>query len=261
MNMQTKTYSSKLLPKMMGILLLALIPTFAIAAEEGVGFFRSILDAAICGPSGKMCDKNYNPNAANAMIESPEALMKMIDAAENYLNSKRDTPTPARNNNFVANKSAVAVTAKPPTVLNLPLDNDSFQKLIKSNGGLGLAVQSYMQNQTSSISALKMYAEGGDPWGQLFYGLAYSDSWTGIANPAESCRWIRESATAGVSSARFFIAQKAYARSDCFSETPTLDQAKTWAELASLSNDQSVKTDALELIQKILKEQLTSPKK
>jgi hypothetical protein len=91
--------------------------------------------------------------------------------------------------------------------------------------------------------------------------LAYSDSWTGIANPAESCRWIRESATAGVSSARFFIAQKAYARSDCFSEIPTLDQAKMWAELASLSNDQSVKMDSLELIQKILKEQLASPKK
>ena len=117
-----------------------------------------------------------------------------------------------------------------------------------------------MQKQTASIPQLKTYSEGGDPWAQMFYGLAYGDDWTGIANPAESCRWIRESASAGVSSARFFIAKKAYVRADCFSETPTLEQAKIWAELASMSNDESIKQDSKELIGRILKDQLTGSK-
>jgi len=231
------------------------------AHAQSIGeFFKSALDSVVCGPGGKMCDQTYNPNAKNAMIENPEQILKFIDAADAYLNGKRDQPVGERNKNFVASKSAVAVTAKPPAGINPPLDNDAFQKLMKSNVGLASAIQGYLQKQTASIPQLKTYSEGGDPWAQMFYGLAYGDDWTGIANPAESCRWIRESASAGVSSARFFIAKKAYVRADCFSETPTLEQAKIWAELASMSNDESIKQDSKELIGRILKEQLAGSK-
>ena len=232
-----------------------------VSAQNSVGdFFKGVLDSVVCGPGGKMCDQTYNPNAKNAMIENPEQIMKFIDAADVYLNGRRDQPLEDRNKTFVANKSKIAVTAKPPTSLQPPLDNDAFQKLMKSNVGLASAIQGYLQKQVTSVALLKSYADAGDPWAQMFYGLAYSDDWTGIANPAESCRWIKESASAGVSSARYFIAKKAYVRADCFSETPTLEQAKIWAELALMSNDDSIKQDSKELITKILKEQLTGSK-
>lgn len=231
------------------------------SAQNTVGdFFKGVLDSVVCGPGGKMCDQNYNPNAKNAMIENPEQVMKFIDAADAFLNGKRDQPLEERNKSFIANKSSVAVTAKPPTSIQPPLDNDAFQKLMKSNMGLASAIQGYLQKQVSSIPLLKSYADGGDPWAQMFYGLAYADDWTGIANSAESCRWIKESGAAGVSSARYFIAKKAYVRADCFSETPTLEQAKIWAELALMSNDEPIKQDSKELITKILKEQLTGSK-
>jgi len=232
-----------------------------VSAENTVGnFFKGVLDTVVCGPSGKMCDQNYNPDAKNAMIESPEQVMKFIDAADAYLNGKRDQPLGERNKAFVANKSTIATTAKPPQSIQPPLDNDAFQKLMKSNVGLASAIQGYLQKQSTSVALLKSYADGGDPWAKMFYGLAYADDWTGIANTAESCRWIKESATAGVSSARYFIAKKAYVRADCFSETPTLEQAKIWAELALMSNDESIKEDSKELITRILQEQLSGSK-
>jgi hypothetical protein len=165
-----------------------------------------------------------------------------------------------RNANFSANNSAIAVTAKPPTSLSPSLDNDAFQRMMKTNAGLESAVQGYLQKQTASVAQLKTLAEGGEPWAQMFYGLAFGDDWTGIANPAESCRWIKESAAAGVSSARYFIAKRAYLRDNCFSETPTLEQAKIWAELAAMSSDDSIKKDSRELITKILKDQLVGLK-
>lgn len=243
------------------IIALAITTSLPVSAQSAFGeFLKGVVDSVVCGPGGKMCDQTYNPNAKNAMIENPEQITKFIDAADAYLSGKRDQPLEERNKTFVANKSAIAVTAKPPTSIQPPLDNDAFQKIMKSNIGLASAIQGYLQKQVASIAPLKSYAEGGDPWAQMFYGLAYGDDWTGIANSAESCRWIRESASYGVSSARYFIAKKAYVRSDCFSETPTLEQAKIWAELALMSNDAPIKQDSKELISKILKEQITGSK-
>ena len=258
-----KNKSVNLLRNYIAFLISAFVITISgpVSAQNSVGdFFKGVLDAAVCGPGGKMCDQTYNPKAKNAMIENPEQIMKFIDAANAYLNGRRDEPLEDRNKTFVANKSKIAVTAKPPTSLQPPLDNEAFQKLMKSNVGLASAIQGYLQKQVTSVALLKSYADGGDPWGQMFYGLAYSDDWTGITNPAESCRWIKESASAGVSSARYFIARKAYVRADCFSETPTLEQAKIWAELALMSNDESIKQDSKELISKILKEQIMGSK-
>jgi hypothetical protein len=237
-----------------------LLSNLVFAQDSGGGFFKDLLGVVMCGPGGKMCDQTYNPNAKNAMVENPEQLLKFINAADAFLNGQRAEPIGERNKTFVANKSKIAVTAVPPPNLNPPLDNDAFQKVMKTNGGLALAIQGYLQKQTSSIPQLKAAAESGDPWAQMFYGLAYGDSWTGIANPAESCRWIKEAASTGVSSARFFISKKAYIRADCFSETPTLEQAKIWAELASMSNDEVMKQESRELINTILKEQLKGGK-
>ena len=241
------------------LLMVAMSP---VLAEEGSasGFFKSILDGVICGPGGKMCDQNYNPGAKNAMVESPEQLLQLIDKADAYLNNRSAEPVKRTSAVVVPSKSTVAVTASPPSKLNPPLDNDAFQKALKTNSALGSTIQSYMQKQKPALPSLKIYAEQGDPFAQLFLGLAYSDEWTGMSDPAESCRWIRESGTAGVSSARYFMAQRAFSKSSCFSETPTLEQAKIWAELASQSTDQSIKKDAQNLMQDILKLQIAGSK-
>jgi len=224
-------------------------------------FFRSLL---FCGPDGRMCDPEYNPAAKNSLVESPEQVINFFNQIDNYLNgrinesAKEKTPTTSAP--YVESKSSIAVTAAPPNKLNPPLDNDAFQRLLKSNSALGSTIQAYIQKKPESIPSLKLYAEGGDPFAQLFLGLAYSDAWTGIQNQAESCRWIKEAATAGVSSARYFIAQRAYVKSPCFSVLPTLEQAKIWAELAALSSDQSIKKDSQELMLSILKEQIAANK-
>lgn len=247
---------------------IALAQTTAPAPAESEGgavkeFFRTLL---FCGPGNKMCDKEYNPNVKNSMVESPEQLINFFSQIDNYLNGRmgesaqQQRPVTSATTPYVASKSSIAVTAALPNKLNPPLDNDAFQKLLKSNTSLGSTIQAYIQKKPASIPSLKLYAEGGDPFAQLFLGLAYADDWTGIQNPAESCRWIKEAAIAGVSSGRFFIAQKAYLKSPCFSEAPTLEQAKVWAELAALSTDQSIKKDAQELMLSILKAQIAGSK-
>jgi len=239
-------------------------PTPPQAGSEGGAvkeFFRTLL---FCGPGNKMCDKEYNPNAKNAMVESPEQIIDFFNQVDNYLSGQRDASAKqqrvATTTPYVAAKSSIAVTAAPPNKLNPPLDNDAFQKLLKSNSSLGSTIQGYIQKKPDSIPSLKLYAEGGDPFAQLFLGLAYSDDWTGIQNPAESCRWIKEAGVAGVSSARYFIAQKAYARAACFSVSPTLEEAKIWAELAAMSTDSSIKKDSQELMLAILKAQIAGNK-
>jgi hypothetical protein len=226
-------------------------------------FFRTLL---FCGPGNRMCDKEYNPNVKNAMVESPEQLINFFTEFDNFMQGRRDAVSKQKpadrsaSTPYKESKSTIAVTAAPPNKINPPLDNDAFQKLLKGNASLGSTIQGYIQKKPDSIPSLKIYAEGGDPFAQLFFGLAYSDEWTGMLNQAESCRWIKEAATAGVSSARYFIAQRAYSRSACFSEQPTLEQAKIWAELASQSNDQSIKKDSQELMLLILKAQIAGGK-
>jgi hypothetical protein len=224
-------------------------------------FFRTLL---FCGPGNRMCDKEYNPNAKNAMVESPEQVIDFFNQVDNYLSGRRETSAKEQRVTtaapFVASKSSISVTAAPPNKINPPLDNDAFQKLLKSNSSLGATIQGYIQKKPESIPSLKLYAEGGDPFAQLFLGLAYSDDWTGIKNPAESCRWFKEAGVAGVSSARYFIAQKAFVKAPCFSVMPTLEEAKIWAELSAMSTDSSIKKDSQELMLTILKAQIAGNK-
>lgn len=228
--------------------------------SSGNSFLNKLLNILVCDPKDRMCDPEYNPAVNNSLIKSPDQVLKFIDSASAFLRGETSQPVGERNTNFAANKSAVAVTAKPPSGLSPSLDNDAFQRMMKTNAGLSSAVQGYLQKQPASIAQLKAFSEGGEPWAQMFYGLAFGDAWTGIANAAESCRWIKDSASAGVSSARFFIAKRAYLRDNCFSETPTLEEAKIWAELAAMSSDDSIKADSRELITKILKDQLAGLK-
>jgi len=228
--------------------------------SSGNSFLNRLLNILVCDPKDKMCDPEYNPAVKNSMIKSPDEVLKFIDSATAFLTGQANQPVGERNANFSANNSAVAVTAKPPSSLSPSLDNDAFQRMMKTNAGVASAVQGYLQKQPASVAQLKSFSEGGEPWAQMFYGLAFGDAWTGIANPAESCRWIKESAAAGVSSARYFIAKRAYLRDNCFSEIPTLEQAKIWAELAAMSSDDSIQKDSRELITKIIKDQLAGLK-
>jgi hypothetical protein len=254
------------------LLFIALVMQIGIANSQSAGetggstikeFFKSLI---FCGPGNKMCDKEYNPNAKNAMVESPEQLLNYINQAENFLSGRRESSLDQKRSSspippvYVPSQSKITITAAPPSKLNPPLDNDTFQKLMKESPTLAGAVQGYMQKKPESIPSLKILSESGDPFAQLFLGLAYTDEWTGMLNLAESCRWIKESASAGVSSARYFIAQKAYVKSPCFSENPTLDQAKIWGELAAQSNDPSIKKDSQQLLLEILKSQIAGMK-
>jgi hypothetical protein len=56
----------------------------------------------------------------------------------------------------------------PPSEDKKPLDNDAFQKLLKTNSALGVTIRDYMQKKPESIPSLKIYAQGGDPFAQLF---------------------------------------------------------------------------------------------
>lgn len=231
--------------------------------SEGSGlreFFRTLL---FCGPGNRMCDPKYNPDG-KALIESPEDVINFFSNLDKFLDNRRESnivqKPPVASAPYVASVSKIAVTASPPTRINPPLDNEAFHKLLKANSPLANAVQGYLQKKPESIPSLRLYAEAGDPFAQLFFGLAYADTWTGIQDPAESCRWIRESASAGVSSARFFMAQRAYLRAPCFSQPPTLEQARIWADLASQSNDPSVKKDSQQLTLEILKDQIAGKK-
>lgn len=243
-----------------GFFFSALVFAQAAPPSAGNSFLNKLLNILVCDPKDRMCDPEYNPAVNNSLIKSPDQVLKFIDSASAFLKGETSQPVGERNTNFAANKSAVAVTAKPPSGLSPSLDNDAFQRMMKTNAGLSSAVQGYLQKQPASIAQLRAFSEGGEPWAQMFYGLAFGDAWTGIANAAESCRWIKESASAGVSSARFFIAKRAYLRDNCFSETPTLEEAKIWAELAAMSSDDSIKADSRELITKILKDQLAGLK-
>jgi hypothetical protein len=243
-----------------GVFVLAMGSACAEESSSTSSFFKRILEVLICSPEDKMCDPKYNPDAKNSLIQSPEQFMQYIDKANAYLNNRSAEPVEITTAVVVPSKSVLAVTASPPSKLNPPLDNEAFQKVLKVNGALGETIQGYLQKQKPSLASLKVFAEQGDPFAQLFLGLAYSDDWTGMADPAESCRWIREAGTAGVSSARYFMAQRAFSKSNCFSEVPTLDQAKIWAELASQSNDQSIKKDSQNLAQDILRLQIAGSK-
>ena len=109
-----------------------------------------------------------------------------------------------------------------------------------------------------SLTALRLYSELGDANAQFLYGLAHLEDWTGLYDAKRACYWIRESAVQGLSQARLVLANKAVYNKDCFDITPSLDEAKTWAQLASMSTERVVKENAEKLLQDILRIQITN---
>jgi hypothetical protein len=54
------------------------------------------------------------------------------------------------------------------------------------------------------------------------------------------------------------LANKAVYNKECFDIAPTLDEAKTWAQLANMSTERAVKENAEKLLQDILRIQITN---
>jgi hypothetical protein len=148
------------------------------------------------------------------------------------------------------------VTAELPSSFNPPIDQDKLQAISASNPGFRDAIQGYTMKKLESVTSMMIQANQGEPYAQFFYGLAHTETWTNIYDKKQACYWLRQSAVAGVSQARLFLATKAFRDKDCFDVPPTLEQAKVWAQLASMSSDSFVKADAEKLLQEILKFQI-----
>ena len=148
------------------------------------------------------------------------------------------------------------VTADLPSSFNPPIDQDKLQAITASNPGFRDAIQGYTIKKLESVTFIMMQANQGEPYAQFFYGLAHTETWTNIYDKKQACYWFRQSAVAGVSQARLFLATKAFKDKECFDVPPTLEQAKVWAQLASMSTDSFVKADAEKLLQEILKFQI-----
>jgi hypothetical protein len=148
------------------------------------------------------------------------------------------------------------VTADLPTSFNQPIDQDRLQAISASNPGFRDAIQGYTMKKVESVTLMMMQANQGEPYAQFFYGLAHTETWTNIYDKKQACYWFRQSAVAGVSQARLFLATKAFKDKECFDVPPTLEQAKVWAQLASMSTDPIVKADAEKLLQEILRFQI-----
>ena len=150
-------------------------------------------------------------------------------------------------------------TANIPTVMNPPIENSAFKAKYNNDTTYRTMVDDFNVNRSKqSLTALRLYSELGDANAQFLYGLAHLEDWTGLYNPKRACYWIRESAVKGLSQARLVIANKAVYNKDCFDISPTLDEAKTWAQLASMSAERSVKENADKLLQDILRIQITN---
>jgi len=156
-------------------------------------------------------------------------------------------------------QSRFRATASIPTVMNPPLEISVFKTKYNNDTTYRTMVDDFNVNRSKqSLTALRLYSELGDANAQFLYGLAYLEDWTGLYDPKKACYWIRESAVQGLSQARLVLANKAVYNKDCFDVTPTLDEAKTWAQLASMSTERIVKENADKLLQDILRIQITN---
>jgi hypothetical protein len=150
-------------------------------------------------------------------------------------------------------------TASIPSVMNPPIDNSAFKTKYTNDPTYRAMVDDFNVNRSKqSLTSLRLYSELGDANAQFLYGLAHLEDWTGLYDTKRACYWIRESAVQGLSQARLVLANKAIYNKECFDLPPTLDEAKTWAQLASMSSERAVKENADKLLQDILRIQITN---
>lgn len=152
-------------------------------------------------------------------------------------------------------------TATIPSVMNPPIENSAFKVKYNNDSTYRSMVDDFNVNRSKhSLTALRLYSELGDANAQFLYGLAHLEEWTGLYDPKRACYWIRESAVQGLSQARLVLANKAIYNKDCFDVPPTIEEAKTWAQLAGMSTERAVKENAEKLLQDILRIQITNPR-
>jgi hypothetical protein len=169
------------------------------------------------------------------------------------------TPAPAAVTPPVQTSSRFKATANIPPVMNPPIESSAFKAKYSSDSTYRTMVDDFNINRSKqSLTALRLYSELGDANAQFLYGLAHMEDWTGLYDLKKACYWIRESAVQGLSQARLVLANKAIYNKDCFDIPPTLDEAKTWAQLASMSTEKAVKENADKLLQDILRIQITN---
>ena len=150
-------------------------------------------------------------------------------------------------------------TARIPTVMNPPIESSAFKAKYSNDTTYRTMVDDFNINRSKqSLTALRLYSELGDANAQFLYGLAHLEDWTGLYDSKRACYWIRESAVQGLSQARLVLANKAIYNPECFDVQPTIEEAKTWAQLASMSSERAVKENADKLLQDILRIQITN---
>lgn len=150
-------------------------------------------------------------------------------------------------------------TANIPSVMNPPIESSAFKAKYNNDSTYRSMVDDFNVNRSKqSLTALRLYSELGDANAQFLYGLAHLEDWTGLFDIKRACYWIREAAVQGLSQARLVLANKAIYAKECFDIQPSLDEAKTWAQLASMSSERAVKENADKLLQDILRIQITN---
>ena len=148
------------------------------------------------------------------------------------------------------------VTADLPNVLNTPIDQDKLQAITATNAEFKDAIQAFTMKKVESVTLMMIQAKQGEPYAQFFYGLAHTENWTNIYDKKMACYWFRQAAVAGVSQARLYLATKAFKEKECFDVPPTIEQAKIWAQLASMSKDAFVKSEADKILVDIIQIQI-----
>jgi len=152
-------------------------------------------------------------------------------------------------------------TAEAPKTVNNPIESDSFKSKYNSDPNYKLMVDGFNNERSKqSLTLLRSYSEQGDANAQFLFGLAHLEDWTGLYDLRKACYWIRQSAVSGLSQARLVLANRAFNRRQCFDVTPTFEEAKIWAQLASMSSDKIVKENADKLLGDILKAQISGQK-
>lgn len=203
---------------------------------ELLQFSEPSLSNVACPGSGSLLVESYQ----SSTIQSTETIKKKPTGLSNGYASSARIPTPP---------------------LKKPIEALEFRKRYNEDGQYREMIDGFLVKRSGeSLALLSLFADKGDAYAQFLFGKAQTESWTGLSNPSLGCYWIRKAAEGGLSQARMLIATKAFEKSSCFDITPTLEEARIWAELAKLSTDQEIKKSAELLLGKILEAQLSGRK-
>jgi hypothetical protein len=128
------------------------------------------------------------------------------------------------------------------------LDPSDYEELKRSDPIFLQIVGMVEEKNPDVVPYLRMRAEKGDPFSQLLLGLVLEQAWQGTKDEESACFWYGEAAGAGVSSARWVLANRAFKNpGNCFRTDPSIEDALGWARLAGQSQDKDVSDGAKKL--------------